>query len=274
MIRGQLCLYVHSADRYGWSPAGGVGIIEAPVGAFAPERVLSFVGHHINDQNLMISLGEYSAQEVPDYGEEIAGHVTSSIWPRPTPGTGIIGGGLLFRKTRLSARAGYETLIFSTCLYAPAQVLAHQKRYSIIGRTTPSGSLERLVIHDPIENELLSQIGIGMNALLKQPAWGWGTEPFALQSTMHLDTIDQCSEIRRLLDQENRTGEEETRLQQLRHTPAWSVINLSRDDKTFGEFLQRIQISDPFDDWTKPVTSHQLERHGEQVSAIIRELIN
>jgi hypothetical protein len=271
MIRGQLCLYVQSTDRHGWAAAGGVGIVEAPTGTFRPERILSFLDHPLNAGHL-VAVGDYADQEVEDHGEEMADHVRSSQWPRPAPGTGIAGGGIMLRRTRVPAPQGREIMTLAVCMYAPAGTVAGQRLYSLTGRGDAGSPPDMLVMHDPEPCPMLAENGIGMTALLKRPAWGWESEKFALQSTMRLDVVDGAREVRRIMDLERPSDEERLRLEGLRHTPAWGVIRTARDEPMFDEFRRRMGCEAPFDDWSRPVSAAQLAARSARAEAVVRDL--
>jgi hypothetical protein len=268
MIRGQLCLYVQRTDRHGWAAAGGVGIVEAPVGTFRPERILSFQGACLDGGHLL-SLGEYDRNQLEYHGEEISHHVVYAIWPRPAPESGVPGGGIAFRHTRVQAPPGREVMTFAICAYAPEDAFVGQRLYSVTGRDRP----DMLVVHDPAPCEPLAENGIGMAALLKRPVWGWGDERFGLQSTMRLDVIDEARELRALMDASTTSAADDARIAELRHGQAWNVLRAGRDEPMFDEFRRRMGAEHPYDDWSKPVTAAQDATRRARAEGIVHELM-
>jgi len=274
MIRGQLCLYGTTPDRDGWAAAGGVGIVEAPVGDLIPERILPFVGMCLGTGHLLVP-SEYAERPVADAGHELADHVRTAQWPRPAPGSGIPGGGIMFRRTRVPAGPGREIMTLAICMHAPADAVVNQAMYRLSAIADGRGVPPRLSLHSPETCESLAENGIGMTALLKRPAWGWGDEPFALQSTMRLDVIDEAMECMRLLDTDHRTPEQDARLASLRGSQGYDVVALGRtgyDAAAFAEFRRLMRDETEHDDWSTPLTAGQIEERRRRSEAVVREI--
>lgn len=276
MIRGQLCLYGQKPDADGWAAAGGVGIVEAPLGALKPEHILPFVGMCLGTDHLL-STSAYSKHPVRDHGHELADHVRDDQWPRPVPGSGLPGGGVMFRRTRVPAATGMEIMTLAICMYAPADAVVGQALYSLSGVLDAKGDPARISIHSARPSARLAENGIGMTALLKRPAWGWGDEPFALQSTMRLDVIDEAMESARLLDADHRTPEDEQRLAELRQRPGHGVVAGNRtgyDAAKFAEFRRRMGVEAPYDDWSAPLSESQFDARERRACEIMREMMD
>lgn len=273
MIRGQLCLYQTTSDAHGWCASGGVGLIQAPVGSLEDERIMPFVSMDLGGAHL-IATGDYSRHRVADAGHELAGHVRNAQWPRPVAGSGQAGGGMLFRRTRIPAPEGHETMTVAICMYAPRDAVVSQVRYDLSGDPRSGGRPERMSMHSPRAFDGLARYGIGMDALLKQPAWGWSDEPFAMQSTMRLDVIDDAMESRRLLDLPHRTPAQDDRLAELRGTYGYDLVaHDERREPEFAEFRRRMGSHAPFDDWTATVTARQLHDQESRAEEIVRSLL-
>ncbi len=275
MIRGQLCLYGARPEPDGWAAAGGVGIVEAPVSRLRPECILPFVGMCFGTDHLLAT-SDYSERAVADHGHELADHVRDAQWPRPVPGSGIPGGGIMFRHTRAPSAPGTEIMTLAICMYAPADAVASQVLYSLSGILDADGRPDRISIHSPQACAPLAENGIGMTALLKRPAWGWGDEPFALQSTMRLDVIDDAMETARLLDKEGRTPEDEARLETLKRSEGYRVVAGNRtgyDSAEFAEYRRLMRDVMQDDDWSRPITAFQLAERQRRADEAIREIL-
>lgn len=274
MLRGQLCLYEARTDARGWSSSGGVGIVEIPAGTLEAERIMPFVGLPLGTDHLFVT-ADYHPRRIQDAGHELSDHVRTAQWPRPARESGIAGGGMFFRKTRIPAPDGREIMTVAICMYAPAGTVRSQMMYSLSGAMEAGSRPAKLSMHSPRESALLAENGIGMSALLKRAAWGWNDEPFALQSTMRLDVIDDAMESRALLDLVDRSDEQETRLQTLRRTEGFQVVaGNSREDRDYAEFRRMVESEHPHDDWTKPVTARQLDERHAVVERAVREMLS
>jgi hypothetical protein len=275
MIRGQLCLYGTTPDRDGWGPAGGVGIVEAPVGVLIPERIVPFVGTCFGTGHLLVP-SAYSRRPVEDAGHELADHVRTAQWPRPAAGSGVPGGGMMFRRTRVPAAPDREIMTVAICMHVPMEAVASQARYSLSGIADGPGMPPRISLHSPEICAPLAENGIGMTALLKRAAWGWDDEPFALQSTMRLDIIDEAMECSRLLDKEDPTAEDDARLASLRHGHGYGVVAHNRtgyDADAFAAYRRLMRDSTEHDDWSRPLTAGQMEERRCRTEAAVRQIL-
>lgn len=275
MIRGQLCLYATKPDEHDWTVAGGVGIVEAPQGSLKPEHILTFVGMCFDTSHLLAA-SSYSSRPVPDHGSEMADHVRNAQWSRPVPGSGLPGGGMMFRRTRVPARTDHEIMSLAICLYAPAKTVTSQVMYSLTGVLDPNGIPSRMSLHSPTTCEPLAENGIGMAALLKRPVWGWSDEPFALQSTLRLDVIDDAMETIRLLDRDDRTPTDDARLETLKRSEGYHVVAGNRTGRHSAEFAEYRRLMHDVledDDWSQPITAARLEERQRRSDAAIREIL-
>lgn len=269
MIRGQFFFYVHDGKTAGRRHVGGVGIIEAPIGTFEPERILGLVAASDGD-SLIMGLTGYAKECVEDHGEDIAHHAIYHQWPAPDAESGFSGGGILLRRTMLPAREGHETMCAVTCLSTTQDMVQDRRMYAMAAAEAATGGRGILTLRDPTECPELSKTS-GLRALLRTPVWGWEDEKVGLRSTMTLETIAETQEVRRLLGMSKRTADEDARLERLKRTsPGWHVIANTEGDADFAEFMKRMPATLRDDDWSMPVTASQHAERERVAADIVR----
>lgn len=273
MIRGQLCLYEGKTDVQGWAPSGGVGIVEAPIGSLIVERILGFIGMPMGTDHLLAPVS-YAERPVQDAGHEVAQHLTNEQWPRPAVGSGMAGGGLLFRRTRAEASSWHEILLVAICMYAPAGSVRSQMRYAVEADEIVDGVPHRMSMRSPTACDELSTNGVGMTRLLKLPAWGWSDEPFGFVSTLRLDVIDQAMESMRLLNASNHSSDDLRRIEEIKPTHGYWIASSGRrghDSADFAEYRRRLGTS--YDDWSSTLTATQMRERELKSEEIIKLIL-
>lgn len=188
--------------------------------------------------------------------------LTSEQWRRPSPESGMDGGGLFLRRVRGPASTGTLCIVaglLSTDALRDQTML--DLKGSLEGSLLLSG--ETCVRHLQTNGATLSQI-------LNRPIWGWDTEPWGLRSTMAIKAIDACIRYEKLLDgaPEDHPGEMES----LSRGYGGSVMGTSFRDDDFSLFKRKWR--EKFDPMPRDgiETAAQQEETSRRAMEIIREM--
>lgn len=150
----------------------------------------------------------------------------SHSWPRPEVASGMDGGGLLLRRTRVASGSG---TIFILIGLMSTDALRDQTMVQIAGDAEGV-----MVVWAETCARSLKTNGSTLSQVLKLPMWGWGEEPWGIVCTLNLATIDECRRYEELLagEPEKEPGEREA----LERGRPGSVFYCSRTDSSYQRF--------------------------------------
>ena len=255
---------------------GGVGIVEVGRGAYDQHVMRGFV-----------ATGSASFQ-MTDFTRDITKDIeccdigtafTQQIWPRPHVLSGLGGGGIFFRKTRMPASYDCEIMLVALIATLPAGTLLDKHMYGLeghIGRW-PSHDLYGTVpgavsLTNPVDMSDSFVPGNNLGQQLKEPQWGWGEEKVGFISTLDLKSIDQCILIQNLQAKDNPTTEDQAKLEKLMHTEPGRMLSSSQRDEKYARFREEYVKRVGLLRWDGVETASEVAARGKIASEVIKEL--
>lgn len=188
-------------------------------------------------------------------GSEIDAIATSQSWPSPPENQE--GGGMVLRRTRYPSAEGTSLYIFMILLQSSAFI--DQTFLEI------ESELDSLQIGPARCAKHFKTAGCTLGQILKKTIWGWEEEKWGAQSTMDLQTIDECTRLQYLADhpEEAEDGECEA------ISPDVHWILKNRDsDHDFKKYMQEMKIRGLVSPWDQRVTETQqaaIEKAGAEI---------
>ncbi len=212
------------------------------------------------DHHILVSTG--ARIEVEDgyrKGSEIDAIATSNSWPAPPEKQE--GGGLFMRKTRYPSSEG--TALFIILILLQSSAFDDQTLVEI------EGDLSSLHIGPPQCAKHLETMGCNLSQVLKKPVWGWEKEKWGAQSTMDLQTIDECMRLLHLQDHPEEAADGEC--ENIGHDVHWIVKNREKDGE-FKKYVEEMKKRGLVDPWDRRVTETRQAEIEQAGMEILREI--
>lgn len=279
-IRGQLIVWDMRAEPksdFKITNYAGVGIVEAPTGTLPEHQMHGFIGLADRDGGLLLPPTGHMRDISTDVrAHEIGYTVTNPIWPRPSPASGVNGGGFYFRRTRMPAPIGREILMIAIVATLDSGELANNHRYDLSANARPlglpgHGLALKLTKAENLDDQI--ETGQSLAQLLKNPIWGWNAEKFGFVSTMDLQTIDECQRYDDLISEQKPSAEQQAEIEELNHTEAGWILCNHRHDVKFAHFTQQMNDHEPPYRWDGFVTAASEQRREKIAKTIIQRLM-
>lgn len=187
----------------------------------------------------------------------------SSEWPRPDLLTGMDGGGILVRRTRVPCEKGATFIIVGLI---STNTLRDQTMVDL------AGDLAGVVIVDGQAcARHLDTNGCTLSQVLGLPIWGWMDRKWGIRSTMALDVIDACTRYDQLLagHAEHEPGE----MERLSRGPAGWVLNAGRSDPKYQRFRALWIERHGLTRWDGYETAEDQDETSRRAEDIVREIM-
>lgn len=188
-------------------------------------------------------------------GSEIDSIATSQSWPAPPENQE--GGGMVLRRTRYPSSEGTQLYIFMILLQSSS--FEDQTLLEI------EGDLDNLQIGPAQCARHLETMGCTLGQVLKNPIWGWEDEKWGAQSTMDLETIDECTRLQYLKDHPE--DAEDGEYERISPDAHWILKNRDKDDE-FKKYIQEMKKRGLIDPWDQRVTQTRqaaIEKAGMEI---------
>lgn len=241
-----------------WDNNGHVAIVGFAecAGEIEDEIVHGNILLQSESRHMLVSTG--ARVEIEDgyrRGSEIDSIATSHSWPAPPQNQE--GGGMMLRRTRYPSSQGTGLYIFMILLQSSA--FTDQTFLEI------EGDLANLQIGAARCARHLKTTGCTLGQILKKTIWGWEDEKWGAQSTMDLQTIDECSRLQYLADhpEEAEDGEYE----RISPDVHWILKNREKDGD-FKKYMQEMKLRGLVTPWDQRVTETQqaaIEKAGMEI---------
>ena len=240
----------------------GVGIIEVATNAYPSEQILPILWHGraVSNAATLTIAAEGAKLERHQRASDLADLATHLQIPRPKADTGLQGGGLVLRETRLSTVEGRSIYLALLILSLEPDSIDCDLRYELSGASLKASTP---LSFDPA--------GMALPQIQKLPIWGWDEEPWGPVSTLALDIIDEAMKIEPLTNRP-RTAAEEQRYQKHMRGPAGDLFRSREHDDKFSCYLRALRHRVPPLSWDGRITQAQQATREKLTASIIREL--
>lgn len=253
------------------APSEMIAAFEVP---FAPEQDRSRPASFKNLNSYRHARGIHEGG-VPDYAsDDVSSFATKHVWLTPRkPGDCE----MFLRRTRMSpSSGGLEVMAFTAmaAVHRDARVddqAVMQYRFDGDDTFLFEGRVgEDLKPEWGAPDMKARTAGNSLMAFLREPVWGFGTEPMSLPSSMRLDFLDRLDEYRELELQAARTEEGENRLRRLE--PEMRSQGMALRDEDYREFLDVMRVRGEIQPASQPMTRAECERLERISREIVEEI--
>lgn len=239
-----------------------VGVLEADVDALPAEKVLGFIINKRASGTELQLTGSVGRLPPESAISDLGGVMTQMNVEAPFLGALMICGGMVLRKTRMPAAEGKEVHAIAALVRSPVDLLPQREMLSLAGNNGRLG-----VVH---QREIPASFPIGglMSATYGMPIWGFGNEPRSIISTLRLDCIDACNEVRKIEMSGPLDDEKRARLAAL-HESGMTDPACRTKSEQYEEFKRRMAERGAY----RPLDTYMTAAECEQHDGMVREIV-
>lgn len=256
-----------------WSYSLGVGLLHAPPGAVAEEKVLPVL---LAASRSGMAIRMHAAPQPMNRWDDETGRIEAidgllRTMDVPSPGgyAGLMShGGLYLRRTRFPGPEGTVTHIVAAIMrHGPGQ-LPERTMYDLSGRAGD------IALSGPVPAPGTFPMGSGVSTTLGMPIWRARDGLRGVASSLHLDLIDQCVEYAALEREPSRSPEQEARFEALRRGEARWVLAPRSDDSAYARFRalaaeMGVELSDSF---ARYPTADEIAARKQEMARVARAM--
>jgi len=222
-----------------WTYSLGVGVLHAPPGAVIEEKVLPVIlggpGRAEATRTLAFS-GKPSPLDGYGIGSSYCSDINHLLNTMEVPSPGfpaamLAHGGLYLRRSRFPGPEGTLTHIVAAVMRTAPEQLPEREMFRI------EGTLGGMRLVDPRPMPGAYPIGSTPATTLQMPIWEARDGLRGFYSSLRLDLIDACKELRALEALPERDAEQERRLAVLARDEAGNILGMRRRDTEYGRFV-------------------------------------
>ncbi|NTF17142.1 hypothetical protein G6L37_01690 [Agrobacterium rubi] len=115
--------------------------------------------------------------------------------------------------------------------------------------------------------------GESMSAMLRQPLWGFGDEPYGLPGTMRLDVYRKLDRYYELFFEENRTSDEQAEFEDVREFMRCAGLNTIEKDDRYRDFFREMRAQFPEFTGHHPMTADQIVSRAESSRILVESIL-